>query len=957
MKNNFMISFKYLKCFTLVGASVAVASVVGVSTYAISSSRKSFDYSSINNQSHLVTHSTGAANQKLGTIRQFKNNSFTGIPIKNSIDGSLVLTGKSSITRTDFFGNVLWTFDPNIPSDIVAAKSDNHGNLISNGDGTPVLSGKNYSADLAGKMVIEATQDKVNPNLFYLLLIPQDYLTNTSTYAQINSDVKNQGTIVAISENFDLNNQPYGIVGIQNIKASDMVKNYPTSWNSSAATGPTFFTKTNHPNYFDGSGTYISMPWKIYITNLSNIYGSEGIVYIAGGNGTIFSDEDILSIGMFRVKFDFSAQTSVSSGWPYALILSNIGVTFDITSTNPALITNLTNLPMGQDANYQYIPRMAVAGLVATNAYNNDNRLSLIGTISIGVKTDEGAPSSGTLAAVTPSNIGANIVSTSNVTAAAGNSYTVQTLFEAYLNLQSLNSLSNQIIFSSSASGAPTPNDIQFSTVLSSPSSISVGVPFEAWNNSTTTGKNYFESYLYTLVGVGNFSPRDIGNVVSFENSDDNNYRSYYFQLGGYLLKMYLPALDQFKFTSSRLSIYQDSATSNKTFATLTSDTGAKNTWADFLGTFMIGGDNNLQSTETIIGSVWKTGIYYNKYEGAGSNPQVSFVSSTYVKNSLTAPTSITATAYTNPSTAVTTNGILGYKIDNLLSVPVALNVNFNGVVSSTGMDQAYVQIAGGTDYSPLVYKQNAASLTIDPAYNQDSKVANLGSGKFKSPDKIDQSFFTNSITSILTTSGNTTILDPRYRSVIFDYSPGANISSTDWRLVVLNSNVNENTLTLTAEVKNPSTGQYVPIPNLSNQSTLLNSATFTGFNALPAYVIPVAVALPIVIIALIVGLSLGIGIPMSKNKKALKQGFDISNKKVDTLTTAVGSVFKQIINRTQIGNIKKSPQMLKSASKAKTPPKPPIAAKPAAPAPAGNSKPPVKPPAPAPKKNEDAKK
>lgn len=60
---------------------------------------------------------------------------------------------------------------------------------------------------------------------------------------------------------------------------------------------------------------------------------------------------------------------------------------------------------------------------------------------------------------------------------------------------------------------------------------------------------------------------------------------------------------------------------------------------------------------------------------------------------------------------------------------------------------------------------------------------------------------------------------------------------------------------------------------------------------------------------------------------------------KVDILTTAVGSVFKQIINRTSVTNIKKTPQMLQANKKdgASSPSKP---SAPAAKKPAGPSKP-----------------
>ncbi|WP_036449091.1 hypothetical protein, partial [Mycoplasmoides pirum] len=62
-----------------------------------------------------------------------------------------------------------------------------------------------------------------------------------------------------------------------------------------------------------------------------------------------------------------------------------------------------------------------------------------------------------------------------------------------------------------------------------------------------------------------------------------------------------------------------------------------------------------------------------------------------------------------------------------------------------------------------------------------------------------------------------------------------------------------------------------------------------------------------------------------------MQKGFASSNKKIDTLTTAVGSVYKKILTQTKNN---KSPQMLKAAAKRPNTqnsamPKPPVAPKP----------------------------
>nr|ACZ50046.1 adhesin [Mycoplasmoides genitalium] len=107
-------------------------------------------------------------------------------------------------------------------------------------------------------------------------------------------------------------------------------------------------------------------------------------------------------------------------------------------------------------------------------------------------------------------------------------------------------------------------------------------------------------------------------------------------------------------------------------------------------------------------------------------------------------------------------------------------------------------------------------------------------------------------------------------------------------------------------------------------------SRVFAGFAALPAWVIPVSVGSSVGILFILLVLGLGIGIPMYRVRKLQDASFVNVFKKVDTLTTAVGSVYKKII--TQTGVVKKTPSALKAAN--------PSVKKPAA-----FLKPPVQPP------------
>ncbi|MDC4182907.1 hypothetical protein [Mycoplasma bradburyae] len=114
---------------------------------------------------------------------------------------------------------------------------------------------------------------------------------------------------------------------------------------------------------------------------------------------------------------------------------------------------------------------------------------------------------------------------------------------------------------------------------------------------------------------------------------------------------------------------------------------------------------------------------------------------------------------------------------------------------------------------------------------------------------------------------------------------------------------------------------------------------SYNNFASLPSWVLPTAIGSTLGILAIMIILGLSIGIPMRAQRKLQDKGFKTTFKKVDTLTSAVGSVYKKIISQT--ANVKKKPAALGAA---KTPAKP--GEKPAAPKPAGAA--PAKPAGPA---------
>lgn len=206
-----------------------------------------------------------------------------------------------------------------------------------------------------------------------------------------------------------------------------------------------------------------------------------------------------------------------------------------------------------------------------------------------------------------------------------------------------------------------------------------------------------------------------------------------------------------------------------------------------------------------------------------------------------------------------------------------------------------------------------------------------LGSGNFRS--NLPESIKTKSLAELIEEKNENgtsiEVVRSQYFDGLFDYTFKNQVKPEDRRILVTNKNISNQSATFSAQLLNPINRSWQTIPDkngsvLKNQNVAYSNGSFGNQ---PEYLLAVAIAVPLFVVAVILGLGIGIGIPMQKNKKALQQGFDISHRKVDTLTTAVGSVFKQIINRTQIGNIKKTPQLLKKApdKKPSPPVKPPV--------------------------------
>lgn len=333
---------------------------------------------SAQDQKKLINKADSSSSYTLGKMRRWQNNNFTGIELSDN--GFAVLTGDNtsgySVTRTDSFGGILWTYNPQTDK--------SNPNLLAGNDQKTT-----YVDSIAGKGVAEIQQDPQNPSTFYVLLVPKGFLNNavptgtaaSYSYDNIVADPKLQATVLQIKENLSNLNDPYKVTAFANISPKTMVQNYPTSWTTTSG-GATFFSKADHPGWFSNSET-MNMGYFQYITNIGNLYVANGYVLIFGGNGTQFtSNPDALSIGVFSINFNNLSSIQVA-GIPYAYVLAGL-------STNQFQARYQTRLPVGQTANFGYVPRMAVGGVSAWPGLNSGDSPSvfLAGSLTVGQDTN-----------------------------------------------------------------------------------------------------------------------------------------------------------------------------------------------------------------------------------------------------------------------------------------------------------------------------------------------------------------------------------------------------------------------------------------------------------------------------------------------------------------------------------------------------------------------------------------
>ncbi|MDC4183591.1 hypothetical protein [Mycoplasma bradburyae] len=823
-----------------------------------------------------------------------------------------------------------------------------------------------------------------------------DSINQGKSYSSINSDKKLQGVIVKVNENLFNKNTPFLVENMSFIKPKDMVDNYPSTWKETTKnnkytnvlkfynqTNPSYvndrgyfnakyyperletqkdtplvdssFSPYEHPEWFDEQKNFV-MPWMQYITNLGGLYAKNDTVYLFGGNGTWVNNESALSIGVFRTKFGSRSTeapgTSKTVGYPYAILLSSIS----IQKANLAqFVPGVAGL--GQDLGYHYVPRLAVGGVSSPKSAGGnifigstitwgtnggtilDTKWHTPSVIEDAARSDKTVNISNETIPKRWSNLyDYNSTSSAPLLSkpAGGNTKQVESLFSTALKLDALNALPDQF---------NEQNKVVFTYAMLDGRQWSLG----SWKDSTWFVSDNINNFNYNtqnqlasggenrnprnilnaLTTARGFDRRNIGNVVYTYSSTDQSL-TYYYQVGSTITTW--PEIKANYKNNANINFYH---LNKSDFGSTTNATA--------------GSQSILNSAyKTSAGDVWYNGSVYVK------DSNFTHSSQGYTWNDFKGLTTTSSKAvisnWTKAGYSIRPEGDTSFNVSK-----ISFDRSIKAAVEVSALDSYYVQLEGSKSLNSVSRKSsttNALSLSADTIKNPlNNRNEVIGQGNFISKDNIPSSFFENKINDIIVKdSDGSEVLNSKYINSIYSYTPPADNKDIKLRLLVVDrSKATNDFIKLLPQVLVD--GEYVPVPQAN--SVFVSDREFTGFNALPGYILPVAISIPIIIIALALALGLGVGIPMSQNRKMLKQGFAISNKKVDILTTAVGSVFKQIINRTSVSNIKKSPQMLQSAKKPAAKPAA-SGSKPAAPAakPAGPAKPtgPAKPAAPKPK-------
>lgn len=339
-----------------------------------------------------------------------------------------------------------------------------------------------------------------------------------------------------------------------------------------------------------------------------------------------------------------------------------------------------------------------------------------------------------------------------------------------------------------------------------------------------------------------------------------------------------------FKPTPSGQSIYADTA--NVNWTTL----GFQNKNLDF---------TKLQSI-SFSNDTWYLTYANTEAAAADTTPASAVVYALY------ASTGTNNSLATFSQTSIATSGATGLNMLLPLSSNAIYALQSNSTTTTSPSSLTYWTKL--PDALPSEYTQNSA-------YSATNQSVQSNSAVWGTPTPITDAYIKSS--GLDSRTANEIAADSASWNSLVTFTPGW---SGQGAPIVYNVVANSPTeLSFSIALQNPN-GRYYgsQVPNASDPNAgLITQAsgmglgvqTLGGFATLPSWVLPVAIGVSIGFVVIALAIGLGIGLPLAKNKKLQEQGFTTTFRKVDTLTSAVGSVYKKII--TQTSAVKKKPQML----------------------------------------------
>ncbi|WP_156933110.1 hypothetical protein [[Mycoplasma] testudinis] len=901
-------------------ASVSAGTVVaGVSYSLISNVQQVNNFNSSNvalsNQAALTNSQISLDSLNLGNQT---TGSLANKPIVTANDGSYITTfaqatnnGQSGIVKISPFGGILYGFD--FTSEAVPTAST--GVTFTN----QTLSG--YQA----RQVVQNYQD---PSLFYVLAVnPTATVSGTLSATTDNLTVSNPGVILTFKDDTATNSfsqvgSPI-ILGLPNIPTGELLTffssvqvNRPFLTNDSDGAmisnqDPKTFTQSwdaNNSFAYQGIDTTKNVVSNLYLQNLKNMVYADGAIAIYGGN--ILPAFWFYAVNVFNTQ-DNTPDTNVTStrgrlyaqyNWNNSLNATN-NAGFIPSSNNPQ--TAATNIPMPTGltttgGNRSYYPAYLIAGATTTvqQTFLSNGNLSPNSTPNATVHV--GATNAG----YTVTNGTTNSVAFRNTAyfSSTNGSDAAVTLPNGILPVISGDGLVSSVSAVAGISDTSTTSSSTSIFQQSSSRAVVSSINGTAADGLTEHNVNILYAYDAQVSGPDLVNGQTLSSINAMYLTRDQILRSSY--------------VSQTAFPASVRN---------------TSNAGINATTlvADQLNPAPGFNQRNL-SQIMVSNNTWF--LLFNN----GTTSQV-YAATLSRSGNLSAP------ATTDPL----------FNSDNI-------NINNSGIsAGSQRIIHALLPLANqfvysldsnasGQDTRVRLNEQKTVDGTFDrlaafdqfngqvPSYTDNSPIW----GNIVRRDVSDPSYLSNN--GYLSLTSSELAGDNNRLQNLVEYSPAWDGQRIN---VTAGSTSNNRSLPITINVEYYN-GHMYNNQSFQDANLAFPSNPVDGLASLPYWVVPTAVGVTIPLAVIIAAVGLGIGIPMRKARKLQDKGFTSTFKKVDTLTSAVGSVYKKII--TETASVKKKPQLLKTGKPTAPAGKPTApSAKPAAPT-AKPSAPVAKPSAPA---------